>query len=89
MFSTEEISTELISRSTPSTNTSGSLLFQELLVRIIIWGSSSPGIPVEEEVITPGRLPVRAAPRLDTPPARSNVFPLVCVIEPTTDAFFC
>ena len=89
MLSTDEMSTELISRSIPSTSTSGSLLFQELFVRMMISGSSSPGIPEVADVMTPGKLPVRAAPRLVTPPARSSTFPVVCVMEPTTEAFFC
>ena len=51
--------------------------------------SPGPGIPEEAEVITHGKDPVNAEPRLVTPPARSSVLPLVCVIAPTTDAFFC
>ena len=50
--------------------------------------SSKGTIKVELEVMTPGRLPVKAAPKLLTPD-RSSVFPEVCVMAPTTDAFFC
>ena len=56
---------------------------------MMIFGSSSPGIPVEDMVTTPGKLPVRAAPMLLTPPALSSVLPVVWVMEPTTLAFFC
>ena len=56
---------------------------------MMIFGSSSPGIPVEVEVITPGRLPVRAKPSDGTPECLSRVLASVCVMEPTTDAFFC
>ena len=55
----------------------------------MILGSSAPGIPVELEVITPGRLPVKACPKLVTPPVRSKVLELVCAMAPTTEAFFC
>ena len=89
MFSTEDISTELSGRSTPSTNIRGALLFHEVCPRRIISGSSSPGIPELCFVTTPGKFPVSAAPTLDTPPARSSTLPEVCEIEPTTEAFFC
>ena len=93
-FSTETLCTEAMSilpmgRSMPSTSTSGSLPFQLLTPRMMIFGSSSPGIPVEDMVTTPGKLPVRAAPMLLTPPALSSVLPVVWVMEPTTLAFFC
>lgn len=49
----------------------------------------SPGIPVELIVETPGKLPVKAAPTLETPPARSNTLPVVCdTPTTTTEAFF-
>ena len=60
MVSTELISTEFMGRSTPSTNISGSLEFQDVTPRMVIFGSSSPGIPVVVIVTTPGRLPVSA-----------------------------
>ena len=75
--STELMSTPLIGRSIPSTNTSGSLPFHELLPRIMILGSSSPGKPELCIVTTPGKLPVNAAPTFETPPARSSTFPEV------------
>ena len=87
--STELISTEFIGRSIPSTSTNGSLLFHELDPRITILGSSSPGKPELATVTTPGRFPVNAAPMSVIPPARSKTFPVVCVIAPTTLAFFC
>ena len=40
---TELMSTEFIGRSTPSTSTNGSLEFQDVTPRIVIFGSSSPG----------------------------------------------
>ena len=89
MLCTDEMSMLFIGRSIPSTRMSGSLLFHELTPRMTIFGSSSPGIPVELIVTTPGRLPVRAAPMLLTPPARSSTLPVVWVMEPTTEAFFC
>ena len=89
MDATELISTEAIGRSTPSTNTSGSLEFHDVTPRIVIFGSSSPGLPVSVIVTTPGRLPVKACPKLVTPPVRSKVLELVCAMAPTTEAFFC
>ena len=89
IVSTEVISTELIGRSMPSTKMSGELLFQDVCPRRIISGSSCPGMPVLAVVTIPGKLPVNAAPTLDTPPARCNTLPVVCTIDPTTLAFFC
>ena len=83
------MSTLDIGRSIPSTNTNGSPPFHDVCPRITICGSSSPGWPVVLMVTTPGRLPARACPRLVTPPVRSNTLASVCVIAPTTDAFFC
>ena len=40
-------------------------------------------------VAIPGRLPVRAAPTLPIPAARSSTSPVVCVMAPVNDAFFC
>ena len=74
IFSTEAKSTELIGRSIPSTRINGELLFHEVCPRRIISGSSAPGIPVLVDVTTPGRLPVKAEPTLETPPARSRTF---------------
>ena len=73
----------------PSTKIRGELLFQELIPRILICGSSSPGIPVLAVVTTPGKLPVKAEPKSDTPPERSSTLAEVCVMAPTTLAFFC
>ena len=89
MVATELMSTEFMGRSTPSTSTSGSLEFHDVTPRMVIFGSSSPGFPVVVMVTTPGRLPVRACPKLVTPPVRSKAFELVCAIAPTTEAFFC
>ena len=89
MVATDWISTLDIGRSIPSTSTSGSELFHDEAPRIWIFGSSSPGRPWEAVVITPGRLPVRAAPMSVIPAARSSTSPVVCVMAPTTEAFFC
>ena len=81
-FNTEIEATELISipaigRSIPSTNINGAVLFHELIPRTKICGSSSPGIPVLAVVATPGKLPVNAEPKSETPPERSSTLLVV------------